>query len=368
MAQSYLAVQLNAKVHDKDIDLDINIIAELPKGSVIKGCRGHGSSNWGETARIDADVDGEARSYFLKRIAGEKGGPMLHGEFESMCMIHNLVPSYCPKPLAWGSCTDPNVHYLLFPFHELKKGRPDAHRLGQAVAELHTRSISRNPTGKWGFHITTYNGPLAQDNTWTETWEAFWIRGMKKLFEFEEEARGPCEELRQLIKPYFEKVCPRLLRPLESNGRHITPVLIHGDLWVGNTAVQAETEEPLLFDSAALWGHNECESTRASPVQRACACRLTGFLDELSYMRPGADDWSREYVEAYHRLIPRSEPQEDWEARNALYATRVIVVDSAIYVEHEHFRRILIEEIRKLVELFPHGYQNERDVSPANRA
>jgi hypothetical protein len=144
---------------------------------------------------------------------------------------------------------------------------------------------------------------------------------MKKLFEFEEEARGPCEELRQLTKPYFEKVCPRLLRPLESSGRHITPVLIHGDLWVGNTAVQAETEEPLLFDSAALWGHNECESTRASPVQRACACRLTGFLDELSYMRPGADDWSREYVEAYHRLIPRSEPQGDWEARNALYAT-----------------------------------------------
>ncbi|CAH0028688.1 unnamed protein product [Clonostachys rhizophaga] len=347
MAQSYLAVQLNAKVHEKDIDLDINIITELPKGSVIKRCRGHGSSNWGETARIDAEVDGESRSYFLKRIAGEKGGPMLHGEFESMRMINDLVPAYCPKPLAWGSCADPNVHYLLFPFHELKKGRPDAHRLGQAVAELHTRSISRNPTGKWGFHMTTYNGPLAQDNTWTGTWEKFWIRGMKKLFEFEEEARGPSEELRQLIKPYFEKVCPRLLRPLESNGRDITPVLIHGDLWVGNTAVQAETGEPLLFDSAALWGHNEYE---------------------LSYMRPAGDDWSREYVEAYRRLIPRSEPQDDWEARNALYATRVIVVDSAIYVEHEHFRRILIEEIRKLVELFPGGYQEESDVNPTNKS
>ncbi|KAK7226586.1 hypothetical protein V2G26_014589 [Clonostachys chloroleuca] len=347
MAQSYLAVQLNAKVHEKDIDLDINIIAKLPKGSVIKRCRGHGSSNWGETARIDAEVDGESRSYFLKRIAGEKGGPMLHGEFESMRMINDLVPAYCPKPLAWGSCANLNVHYLLFPFHELAKGRPDAHRLGQAVAKLHTRSISRNPTGKWGFHMTTYNGPLAQDNTWAETWEEFWIRGMKKLFEFEEEARGPSEELRQLIKPYLEKVCPRLLRPLESNGRHITPVLIHGDLWVGNTAVQAETEEPLLFDSAALWGHNEYE---------------------LSYMRPGADDWSREYVEAYHRLIPKSEPQDDWEARNALYATRVIVVDSAIYVEHEHFRRILIEEIRKLVELFPDGYQDERDVNPTNKS
>jgi fructosamine-3-kinase len=121
------------------------------------------------------------------------------------------------------------------------------------------RSVEENPTGKWGFHMTTYNGPLAQDNTWTDTWEESWIRGMKRLFDYEKAARGPSEELERLIKPYFEKVCPRLLRPLETNGRHIKPVLIHGDLWLGNMAVQAETEDPFIFDASAFWGHNECK-------------------------------------------------------------------------------------------------------------
>ncbi|KAL1884047.1 hypothetical protein Daus18300_000156 [Diaporthe australafricana] len=300
MTQQYLAVQLNAKVHKRDVKLDEKIIAQLPPGAIIKSSRGHGSSNWNETARVDIEVDGETKSYFLKLTEGEKGKPMLHGEFESMRMISDLIPAFCPKPLAWGQCSDPNFHYLLFPFHNLKKGPPDTGRLSQAVAELHTRSVEHNPTGRWGFHMTTYNGPLAQDNTWTDTWEESWIRGMKRLFAYERDSRGPSEELEKLMKPYFEKVCPRLLRPLETNGRHIKPVLIHGDLWVGNTAVQAETNDPFLFDSSAFWGHNEYE---------------------LSYMRPIATDWGRKYVEAYHKLIPKSEPQEDWDARNALYAT-----------------------------------------------
>jgi protein-ribulosamine 3-kinase len=184
---------------------------------------------------------------------------MLHGEFESMRLINSLIPVFCPKPLAWGKCTDSNFHYLLFPFHELKKGPPDTGRLSQAVAQLHNRSIEHNPTGKWGFHMTTYNGPLAQDNTWTDTWEEHWIRAMRQLFALERASRGPSEELDRLLTPYFEKVCPRLLRPLETNGRHIKPVLVHGDLWIGNMAVQADTEDPLMFDSAAFWGHNECK-------------------------------------------------------------------------------------------------------------
>lgn len=35
-------------------------------GAVVKSSRGHGSSNWNETARVDVEVDGETKSYFLK--------------------------------------------------------------------------------------------------------------------------------------------------------------------------------------------------------------------------------------------------------------------------------------------------------------
>ncbi|ETS84561.1 hypothetical protein PFICI_02586 [Pestalotiopsis fici W106-1] len=338
MAKDYLANQLNAKVHDGEVDLDDNIIAQFPKGAVVTSSRGHGASNWNETARIDIELDGDQKSYFLKRTKGQVGGPMLHGEFESMRMIHAVIPAFSPKPLSWGKCTDSNIHYLLFEFHELKKGLPDPHRMSNVVAQLHTRSVEHNTSGKWGFHMTTYNGPIPQDNTWTNTWEENWIRAMRQLFAHERGARGPSDELDQLLPAYFEKVCPRLLRPLETRGRSIQPVLIHGDLWIGNMGTQAGSEDPLMFDSSAFWGHNEYE---------------------LSYMRPMAQEsggWAEKYIESYHKLIPRSEPQGDWEARHALYATRVVVVDSALYKDKENFRKILIDLVRELVERFPEGY------------
>ena len=35
------------------------------------------------------------------------------------------------------------------------------------------------------------------------------------------------------------------------------------------------------------------------------------------------NDWARECLEAYHRIIPKSEPVEDWEKRIQLYALYV---------------------------------------------
>jgi fructosamine-3-kinase len=64
--------------------------------------------------------------------------------------------------------------------------------------------------------------------------------------------------LRQEI---IAKVIPRLLRPLETEGRSVIPQLVHGDLWDGNTAVDAVTEKPLIFDACSSYAHHECKST-----------------------------------------------------------------------------------------------------------
>jgi len=42
------------------------VSTELPAGAIVKSSRGHGCSNWGETARVVIEVNGEIRSYFLK--------------------------------------------------------------------------------------------------------------------------------------------------------------------------------------------------------------------------------------------------------------------------------------------------------------
>ena len=84
------------------------------------------------------------------------------------------------------------------------------------------------------------------------------------MLELDAKARGESEELKDLAGDFFEKVVPRLLRPLEDTKykRSVKPVLLHGDLWIGNAGMEAkgtnEAENCMLFDSSAFYGHNEC--------------------------------------------------------------------------------------------------------------
>ena len=64
-------------------------------------------------------------------------------------------------------------------------------------------------------------------------------------------------ESRQLFETVLEKVAPRLLRPLETGGRHIRPCLIHRDLYSGNVSVETATGAPILYGTTCLYAHNE---------------------------------------------------------------------------------------------------------------
>ncbi|KAK2600094.1 hypothetical protein QQS21_005180 [Conoideocrella luteorostrata] len=338
----YWDVQSNPKAHKGEVELDPNVEAQLLQfGAIAKSYHGHGASNWNTTAKINAEINGKKIFYFLKLTNEPNACPMFEGEYESLKLINKIIPKFSPEPLAWGKCKGlaekPDEYFIMFTFHPLLKGNPPVPRFAEAVAQLHTLSMreyaTANPDGKFGFHITTYNGTLAQDNTWTRTWEEFFIRGMRRMLALEEISGGPNEQLQELSKPFFDKVIPRLLRPLETAGRSIKPVLLHGDLWLGNVSVKegSEDQDPLMFDASAFWGHNEYE---------------------LATMRPLENEWAEEYYRAYHKLIPKSEPIDDWDARNALYATRVIIHDAALYPEKPHFRDMLIKEIQKLVDQF----------------
>lgn len=66
------------------------------------------------------------------------------------------------------------------------------------------------------------------------------------------------DRLRRVVGSLIlEKVIPRLMRPLETGRRNIQPCLVHSDIWLGNVKPDAETEQPIIFDSCAFWGHNE---------------------------------------------------------------------------------------------------------------
>jgi fructosamine-3-kinase len=246
------------------------------------------------------------------------------GEFESTSAIHAITPEFCPRPIGWGTFeNDPNSHFYICKFYDFIEGVPEPSSFSESLARLHSSHSS--PEGKFGFHCTTYNGNLPQDNTWCDSWETFFANGLHHVLKVREERAGHNLELDALLPQLFDKVIPRLLRPLESGGRKIKPSLVHGDLWYGNAGIiDGDTEEGIVYDPASFWAHNECTYS-CLPTLTTTYILLDLLLtykqiDELGNWRPERNKFTRRYFQAYHSHIPKAEPEEDYDDRNALYS------------------------------------------------
>lgn len=293
---------------------------ELPKDCRVVFTEGHGTSFWSSTGRIDVELaDGTLRSFFIKVISKERGKNMMHGEFESMKAIHTLLPDFAPKPFAWGTYEIlPDTHFFLCQFREMTDEMSDPHKFAARLAALHQNS--KSPNGKFGFHVTTYSGNLPQMNEWEESWEAYFTKSMRWAFQLELEAKGPNPEFDMLVPIIFHKVIPRLLRPLESDGRSVKPSLVHGDLWYANSGIDVDTGEPLVFDACCFYAHNECKLNRHSNGDSIIEAHVhTLNEDEFGQWRPICNRFGPEYLAAYHTYVQISPPEEDYDGRLDLY-------------------------------------------------
>lgn len=183
---------------------------------------------------------------------------MVSAEYFGMKLLYKAAPELVAEPLAWGAYTEePDTYFFICRFHELSDGIPGVTDFPKLVAEFHKRNVSE--TGEFGFPITMYGGKNPQTFPLSKTWEGCFSKGLEKIFDMEEQTHGPDDELQQLREGLFTKVIPRLLRPLETEGRILTPTLVHGDLWDGNASVDVATGNPMFFDATPLYAHNECE-------------------------------------------------------------------------------------------------------------
>lgn len=156
---------------------------------------------------------------------------MFRGEYEGMSRIYETVPDFAPRPVAWGECEDSeDEFFFLSEYIEMTQGEvPDPAQFCLQVAKLHEKGTSLN--GKFGFPLPTWNGNIPQDNTWEDTWEVFFFKGLRHMLKLDVEKNGEQPELIEVIQPIFDTVIPRLLRPLEQGPNPIQPALLHGDLW-----------------------------------------------------------------------------------------------------------------------------------------
>ncbi|KAK9591131.1 hypothetical protein V6Z92_004207 [Aspergillus fumigatus] len=276
-----------------------------------------------------ADGTGEEeRQYFAKTSAnGQAAEEMFRGEYESLNAIADSVPGFCPRALAWGpldaqdSKDKSKSFFLATEFLELGAGaggrsRRTSESLAQRLGKLHSTPAPADPeTGRrrFGFPVPTFCGDTKQPNRWRDSWAEFYAQErLLTVLETSEKRNGKDVGLREMVERTVRSVVPALLRDghlgydREGKGEGITPVVVHGDLWSGNADLgrivssgRKEDEEvgAVVYDPSACYAHSEYE---------------LGIMKMFGGFGPA-------FFEAYHRIVPKTEPVEEYEDRVRLY-------------------------------------------------
>lgn len=214
--------------------------------------------------------------------------------------MHDLMPTSCPEPIGWGWYDeDPNTYFLVMEFLHLRLGTPDSDKITDLLVKFHKTTQGTSPDNKFGFHVPTCHGKIIQPNDWNCLWSRFFDQLITVFFDADIAANGPFPAYEEAFAVLRKLVIPRLLEPLQQDGRVLIPCLVHGDLWQENMAINLNTNEPMLYDPAMFYGHNEFEMGmwRTSFVP----------LDDTYRMR-------------YKSKFEPSEPAEEWDDRNRLYS------------------------------------------------
>lgn len=297
-----------------DLDADRTTLSSLSGGT----------SSARTSKIITRRADGTQEAYFLKTSSGNDAAAMLAGEHASLTALRATVPSICPRSLGHGALTaSPSTHFLVTEFVDFSRrsspappatgegsrGRYESGMtLAQKLARLHTAPAPVSPGHSqphFGFAVPTACGDTLQDNTPTRHWADFFAeRRLRAILHRAEARRGAQPDLRALVDKTCSAVVPHLLDPDRlrgHDGQPIAPALVHGDLWAGNTACGAlpgmAGPEALVYDASAFYAHSEYELG---------IMRMFGGF--------GAD-----FLAEYHRLVPKTQPVEEYEDRVKLY-------------------------------------------------
>lgn len=307
-----LTIKERLAMLDGAFPMDEAVIEALPKGSTFLSVQHFGTSAWTITGRIVAqNVDGIESNYFLKVAFGRHGLTMLRGEYESSKIIWSLMNDFLPKPHAFGKykVTRPPTYFYLSDFVDMDVTTPpDPAEFTKRLARLH--KLSESPTGKFGFAVQTCDGQVAHTVDWQEKWAVFYRNLLLGVCKKDLETNGPWPEMERATKQVANVIIPRLLGPLQENGKTLKPCIIHGDLWEGNMGINLETGDSILFDVGSYFAHNEMELGH-------WRCEFSSVFRSKAYTR----DYLRNY--------PAAEPVEEFDDRNRLYSLKGAINYSA---------------------------------------
>lgn len=115
-------------------------------------------------------------------------------------------------------------------------------------------------------------------------------------------SNGKDAELHKLVEATASVVVPRLLADDHiNNGKGVTPVVVHGDLWSGNASrgsIGSDGDvQDVVYDPSAGYAHSEYE---------------LGIMKMFG-------GFGGSFLKEYHQLCPKTEPVDEYDDRVALY-------------------------------------------------
>jgi len=148
-----------------------------------------------------------------------------------------------PTVTAMGTSLDKS--FLVLDYINFDKAKPMLwHQLGQQLAQMHYETGH----GQFGWQHDNYIGQTLQPNHWSSNWGTFFseqrIGWQLQLLSERAIFFGNIEHITQ--------VCHDILLH-----HAVTPCLVHGDLWQGNTGFCQE--QAMIFDPACYYGDREVD-------------------------------------------------------------------------------------------------------------
>ncbi|KAI4258010.1 MAG: hypothetical protein LQ352_001400 [Teloschistes flavicans] len=300
--------------------LDSAVLEALALDPQSTSIKSHGSSGFNATAKISTTLkDGTQKHLFMKTAPGKNAQVMFRGEHTSLNAIHNVVPSLCPASLYTGVSTD-GTAFLVTDFLDMSSSgssggdgseEHSGMSLAAKVAKLHT-TPAPVPEGHakpvFGFPETTCCGDTPQPNGYKQSWADFYAQNrLSAILQKCEKNNGKDAEFRSLVEKTVHVVVPRLIGDDHLNdGKGVTPVVIHGDLWSGNKGKGRiggkGAVEDVVFDPSAVYGHNEYE---------------LGIMNMFG-------GFGKAFFDEYHKLCPKTPPVEEYQDRVSLYELQVL--------------------------------------------
>ncbi|CAA7265934.1 unnamed protein product [Cyclocybe aegerita] len=190
-------------------------------------------------------------SIYFAKVGIPREEEQYAGEAESLKAIGSAAPSLAPRVFCSG-VTESGTPYFISEYKDISSltSRAASVLAKRMATELHAKS---SPTGKFGFAIPTYCGVTKLSNGWFDRWDECYTSMIGDLLD-QLRRKGHFEHLCRKAERVKNEVIPKLLGPIDTQ-----PVILHGDLWSGNAGVDTATGQPVIFDPASYYGHNEAE-------------------------------------------------------------------------------------------------------------